>query len=309
MTNTPNTVVIVGATGFMGRNLVRALKDKARVVPVSQSGASVEGLLGHRVDALRSLKFGADAVVINVASHRYDASKSAAHQMDILLRNVEIAGVVYDFCSQNGISEVRSASSVAVYPTGADNCDDAVPLDLNHDPHSRELLYGWSKRIGEIYGHLFAAKSSINTVAFRVTNPYGPFDSTEENKAHVVPAFVIRALTSTGNFTVRGNPEATRDFIYIDDICEAFRRSLAWRGRNETYNLGSGENISVRTLAQTILHLTGTPRPIVSQGMSVSTIAHRRCRNDRFKADFGFDHFTPLINGLRSTIAWYRSAL
>jgi len=309
MTNMPDTIVIVGATGFIGRNLVRALKDAGRIVPVSRSGANVEGLSGHRFDALRDLKAGADAVVINVASYRYDAANFNAGQVEMLLRNVEIASAVYEFCARNGISEVRSASSIAVYPADGGNFDDAAPLDLNRDPHAGELMYGWSKRIGEIYGRLFAAKSGINTVAFRLTNPYGPFDSTEENKAHVVPAFVIRALTSTGDFAVRGNPEASRDFIYVGDVCEIFRRSLPWRGRNDAYNLGSGENVSVRTLAETILNLAGTPRAIISQGAATSAVAHRRCRNDRLKADFGFDRFTPLAEGLKPTIAWYRDVL
>jgi nucleoside-diphosphate-sugar epimerase len=116
-------------------------------------------------------------------------------------------------------------------------------------------------------------------------------------------------LTSTGDFTVRGNPEATRDFVYVGDVCEIFQRSLGWRGRNEAYNLGSGENTSARALAETILKLAGTPRPIVSQGAATSAVAHRRCRNDRLKADFGFDRFIPLAEGLKPTIAWYRNVL
>ena len=230
MINTPDSVIIMGASGFIGRNLVRCLKPHvARIVPVSVSGAAVEGLPGHRFDELAALKAAPDTIVINVAAYRYDAANFAAGQAEILLRNVEIANKVYEFCVRSGITEVRSASSIAVYPAADANFDDAAPLDLNRDPHPGELMYGWSKRIGEVYARLFAEKSGINTVAFRLTNPYGPFDSLEENKAHVVPAFVIRALTSIGPFAVRGNPEASRDFIYIDDVCEVFRRSLPWR--------------------------------------------------------------------------------
>ena len=310
MTNTPDTIVIAGATGFIGRNLVRALKPHAgNVVPVSLSGAAVEDIAGQRFADLRGLKTGKDAIVINAAAYRYDAGNFATAQAELLLRNAEIAGAIYAFCGLNGITEVRSASSIAVYPGDDANFDDAAPLDLNRDPHPGELMYGWSKRIGEIYGRLFAAKSGINTIAFRLTNPYGPFDSIEENKAHVVPAFVIRALTSTGDFAVRGNPEATRDFIYVGDVCEIFRRSLGWRGRNEAYNLGSGENVSVRSLAETILNLAGTPRPIIAQGAATSAVAHRSCRNDRLKADFDFHRFTPLAEGLKATVDWYRHVL
>ena len=310
MTNTPESVIIVGASGFIGRNLVRALKPHiAKVIPVSVSGADVEGLSGHAFAGLDTLNAAPDSIVINVAAYRYDAANFAAGQADILLRNVEIAGKVYAFCVRNGITEVRVASSIAVYPADDANIDDTVPLDLNRDPHPGELMYGWSKRIGEVYGRLFAENSGIRTLAFRLTNPYGPFDSVDENKAHVVPAFVIRALTSTGPFTVRGNPEASRDFIYIDDVCEIFRRSLAWRGRSGIYNLGSGSNSSVRQLAETVLELTGSKRQIVAQGAATSAVAHRHCRNDRLKADFAMADFATLAQGLAPTIAWYRDVL
>lgn len=311
MTNTlPDSVIIVGASGFIGRNLVRALKSHvARIVPVSVSGAAIEGLSGHPFAQLNDLAAAPDSIVIHVAAYRYDAANFATAQTELLVRNAEISGKVYEFCALKNIKEVRAASSIAVYPADDANFDDAAPLDLNRDPHPGELMYGWSKRIGEVYGRLFAEKNGISTVAFRLTNPYGPFDSLEENKAHVVPAFVIRALTTTGPFTVRGNPEASRDFIYVDDVCEIFRRSLSWRGRSGAYNLGSGTNVSVRQLAETVLDLTGTKREIISQGAATSAVAHRHCRNDRLKADFAMDKFVSLADGLKPTIAWYRDAL
>ncbi len=169
-------------------------------------------------------------------------------------------------------------------------------------------MYAWSKRIGELTAHLFARRCGIHTVSFRLTNPYGPYDSLDEKKAHVVPAFVIRALANSGPFTLRGNPEASRDFIHVGDVCEMFCRSLAWRGRGAVYNLGSGENTAIGELARTILSLVGSDREIVAQGISISGIAHRRVRNDRLRADFAIPRFTPLRDGLIPTIEWYRDA-
>ena len=311
MTNSlPESVIIVGASGFIGRNLVRALKPHVpQVVPVSVSGKNVEGLPGHCFRNLDDLKPAPDSVVIHVAAHRYDAANFVAAQTEILVRNAEIAGKVYAFCATNGIKEVRYASSSAVYPAGDAYLDDAAPLDLNSSPHPGELMYGWSKRIGEIYGILFAEKNGIHTLAFRLTNPYGPYDSIEESKAHVVPAFVIRALTSTGPFKVRGSPLASRDFIYIDDVCEVFRRSLVWRGRSAAYNLSSGTNTSIQQLAETVLNLTENKREIVALGAATSAAMHRHCPNDRLKLDFAISNFITLEEGLKPTIDWYRHVL
>jgi nucleoside-diphosphate-sugar epimerase len=142
-------------------------------------------------------------------------------------------------------------------------------------------------------------------VAFRLTNPFGPYDSVDEVKAHVVPAFIMRALTTSGPFIVRGNLRASRDFIYVGDVCEILYRSLAWRGSDSVYNLGSGENVTIGDLARHILRLVGSDREIFAAGPAVSAVAHRRCRNERLRAAFGIERFTPLDEGLHVTIDWY----
>lgn len=306
----PQTVIVVGAGGFVGQNLVRHLKGKiGRVLPVGTSGSAVAGIPGLRWDELDSVDLEPDTVLVNLAAFRHDGANFARLQPQILAHNIEIATRIYEFCGRRGIAEVRAASSIAVYPADEASFDDSAPLDLNADPHDGELMYAWSKRIGEVIADLFARKCGINTVTFRLTNPYGPHDGLDEARAHVIPAFVIRALATGGPFAVRGNPEASRDFIYVGDVCEAFARSLTWRGRSGAYNLGSGENVSIGALAHLVLNLTGSERDIVVSGAAVSAVPHRRCRNDRLRADFGFDRFTQLEDGLRSTIEWYRDAL
>ncbi len=247
-------------------------------------------------------------VLINLAAERYDAQGFVAAQAHIILRNTEITQKVYDFCVQKGVNEVRSAGSSAVYAADETNFDDGIPVDLNSDPQDSELMYGWSKRFAEIYARLFKTKCGINTITFRLTNPYGPYDSLYEHKAHVIPSFVIRALKTTGPFTIRGNPKASRDFIYAHDVCEVIARSLRIRGRQEVYNLGSGECLTIERLAQTILRLVGRELNTESADAAMGGVVARGCRNERVRADFGIQ-FTTLEQGLTSTIRWYRDVL
>lgn len=306
----PETVMIIGASGFIGRNLVEHLKGKVpRLLAVSNSGVSVSGIPGLAFARMDEAHVGPKTVVVNLAAYRYDAAKFAEAQAEILLRNVEILGRVYDFCVRKGINELRLASSIGVYPADETSFDDAVPVDLNREPHPSELMYGWSKRIGEIYSRVFERNYPLSTVTFRLTNPFGPHDSLDPVKAHVVPAFIIRALTTSGPFVVRGNPEATRDFVFVGDVCEIIGRSLAWRRRSGVYNLGSGENVTIRQLAGTVLDIVGADREIIAVGDPVSAVFTRRCRNERLRSDFGIDRFVTLRNGLVPTIEWYRDAI
>jgi UDP-glucose 4-epimerase len=306
----PETVIIIGASGFIGRNLLEHLKGKVpRLLGVSNSGVSVSGIPGLAFARIDEADVGPETVVVNLAAYRYDAAKFAEAQAEILLRNVEILGRVYDFCVRKGINELRLASSIAVYPADEMSFDDAVPVDLNREPHPSELMYAWSKRIGEIYSRLFERNYPLNTVTFRLTNPFGPHDSLDPVKAHVVPAFIIRALTTSGPFVVRGNPEASRDFVFVGDVCEVVFRSLAWRSRSGVYNLGSGENVTIGQLARTVLELVGADREIIASGKPVSEVSIRGCRNERLRSDFGLDRFATLRSGLVPTIEWYRDAI
>ena len=306
----PDNVVLFGASGFIGKNLLRALRDKInRIFAVTLRPFEEHGVECIQMADLGQLALRGETVVVHLAAHRYDAAAFSVAQSEILQRNATIAAQVFDFCVRHEIKELRMASSIAVYDGQATDLDDAKPLDLGHDPADSELMYGWSKRWAEICAGLYRQKYDIHTIAFRLSNPYGPFDSLVEEKAHVMPAFIIRALTSDGPFQVRGNPQATRDFIFVDDVRMIFERSLTLRGVDAIYNLGSGVNTTILHLAHAVLKEVGSEREVVVQGKATSNVVHRACRIERLRRDFDVNGFIPLEDGLQKTINWYRDAL
>lgn len=305
------TIIVVGATGFIGRNLCAVAGQRGvRVLGVARREQAVEGC--ERVvpmSALRDLgPLPADTVLCHVAAARYDAQRFQETQVEAMNVNVALANDIYAYCVEAGIREVRVASSSAVYPAGVDIMDDSEPLDLNRPPHKGENLYAWSKRWTEVVGGIYAERFGINTVAFRLSNPYGPFDSTDLKAAHVAPAFAMKAISPTPEFEVLGNPDAERDFIFSEDVADVFLRSMEWQGRNDVFNLCSGRTTSMRTLAETALQAAGSDKPIVVAG-TPGGVAVRRLTADRLRAAFGIDQFTPLLEGMRKTVEWYGNAL
>lgn len=305
-------VVVFGASGFVGRNLVAHLAGKVgRIVAVSRSGAPVPGAAENvGMDRLADIApLPAETIVINLAAQRYDASRFEMAQSDILTANVGIANTVYRFCLERGLREVRAASSVAVYPAGLAVMDDTVPVDLNTPPNPNEAFYGWSKRWGEILAALHRDRYGISTVSFRLSNPYGPHDSTDLAHAHVLPAFVIRGVTPADSFVIKGSPEVRRDFIYVRDVCEVFEASLGWRETTTAMNLCTGRTNTLHELAQTILRLRGDPRPILAPDQAVQGVAARVSTNETVIRATGKTHFASLAEGLAPTIEWYADAL
>lgn len=305
-------VVVFGASGFIGRNLVAHLAGKVdRIVAVSRAGAPIPGAAECvAIDRLADISpLPPDAIVVNLAAQRYDASRFEMAQSDILTANVGIANTVYRFCLERGLREVRAASSVAVYPAGLSVMDDATPVDLNVPPNANEAFYGWSKRWGEVLAALHRDRYGISTVSFRLSNPFGPHDSIDLAHAHVLPAFVIRALTPADSFVIKGSPEVRRDFIYVRDVCEVFETSLGWRETTTAMNLCTGRTNTLYELAQTILQLSGDKRPIVAEDRNVQGVAARISTNETVIRATGKTHFASLAEGLAPTIDWYQNAL
>jgi nucleoside-diphosphate-sugar epimerase len=316
MSALPQAVVVFGASGFIGRNLVEALRGEVELlVGVNASGRPVPGC-DHtfRVGGLAELPaLPADSAIVNLAAFRYAAASFGAQQSEIVAANLALTEAVYRLALQRGIAEVRAASSSAVYPASWDVLDDTRALDLNDWPHPGEAAYAWSKRWGEISAELWRRKAGVNTISLRLTNPYGPYDTLDEAQAHVATAFVIRALGEAPEFEIRGDPEAERDFVFSGDVAQAFVASLRLRGANAAVNCALGRTISVRALAEAAMQAAGRPRPIklVSPPAAANRgVKTRRATGDRLREVIpALPPFRGLDEGLRLTLDWYRDAL
>lgn len=308
MSTLPAAVVLFGASGFVGRHVAQALAGRVEtLIGVTGQSRSVPGC--SRVVPLAELsslpELPADTIVIHLGAFRYDSSRFDLAQSDIVLNNVDLNTRVYHFCAERKIREVRLASSVAVYEAGLAVMDDAVPIDLNAGPNANEAFYAWSKRWAEIIAGLYAQRFGVNSVVFRLSNPYGAYDSVTLTKAHVAPAFVMKALNDDPVFAIKGDPTVERDFIYAGDVAEAFVRSLAWRGRNETYNLCTGATTTLQTLAETVLRVAGSTKPIEAGAPGAFGPAKRISTSQRVRDALGLE-FTNLEAGMKPTVEWYR---
>lgn len=307
-------VILVGASGFIGRNIVEALRDKVDLL-IGVTGRS-QDVPGCRqsvtladIDQLPALP--AETLVINVAAMRYDARRFRAEQADIMAANMAIVNHVYGFCVRRGIKEVRYGSSSAVYPASAAVLDDDVPVDLNAWPHDGEAAYAWSRRWGEMAGELHRRSHGINTLSFRLTNPFGPFDTLDRAAAHVASAFVLKALEPGRTFEVLGNPDAERDFVFGGDVAAVFAGTLDERGRNEVANIANGHTISIRQFAEAVLRAAGSDKEIVLAGSAGGAgVLIRRATGQRLYRLFPqLPALGSLDAGLSKTVEWYRHAL
>ena len=307
-----DAVIVVGSSGFVGRNIVEALRGQgASVIGVNASGAPTPGC--DKTVSLENLStlgpLPEATAIIHLAARRYHAATFRVDQTSILADNMALNNAVYAFSAARGIKEVRLASSAAIYPASFDVLDDERSFSWNDWPHEGEAAYAWSKRWGEILAEHHRRIDGINTIAFRLSNPYGPYDTTDVAAAHVATAFAIRALEAEGDFVIKGNPDAQRDFVFAGDVAAVFRDSLKMRGVNEALNLGYGETTSVRSLAEAAMAAAGNRRAIKVDGTMTGGVAIRRMKTDRLRRMFPQLRFSAPEQGLKHTISWYRDVL
>lgn len=307
----PPAVIVVGASGFVGRNLVEALAGRVgHLLGVTGTARTVPGCdVTVTLDAIDDLPpLAPGTVVVHLAAHRYDASRAILAQADVLAGNAAITSRVFRFCATRGIRELRLGSSVAVYGQVDGTMDDAVPVDLMRPPHPHEAFYAWSKRWAEIHADLYRDRHGLHGVSLRLANPYGPHDSTDEARAHVAPAFVMRALNDDPAFVIRGDPSVTRDFTYVGDVVDVIVRSLEWREVHGAYNVCTGTNVTLAGLAQAVMRAAGCERPVQADVPAAFGPAHRVATPARIIAAAGV-RFRAVAEGMIPTVEWYRRAL
>jgi nucleoside-diphosphate-sugar epimerase len=312
----PEAIVLIGASGFIGRNVIEALRGRVELlIGVTSQGHPVPGCVQtfgmKNLDLVPILP--PRTVIVNVAAFRYRASLFANKQADILSTNVDLVDRVYRFALARDIKEVRAASSSAVYPAAWELLDDARPLDLNAWPHAGESAYAWSKRWGEIVGDIWHKCAGINTISFRLTNPYGRFDTLKEGEAHVATAFVIRALGEEQEFAIHGDPEAERDFVFAGDVGASFVSSLKLQGVHEAVNCATGKSTRMIDLASIALQAAGKTRPLrinpTPAGANTGIAARRATARRLHDLLPDLPPFCTLAEGMRATVDWYRDAL
>lgn len=145
-------------------------------------------------------------------------------------------------------------------------------------------------------------------MTLRLANPYGPHDSIVEARAHVAPAFVMRALNADPTFVIRGDATVTRDFTYVGDVVDVIVRTLEWREVHGAWNVCTGTNLTLADLAREAMRAAGREKPIVADAPGAFGPAHRVATSARIVKAMGV-RFRSLAEGMVPTMGWYRHVL
>jgi nucleoside-diphosphate-sugar epimerase len=178
--------------------------------------------------------------------------------------------------------------------------------------------YSISKIVGEFYAVYYHRRHGVPAVRARFQNVYGPGEILGAGKwrgtpatvwRNVTPVFVYRALKQLP-LPVEGGGAAGRDFIFVEDIANGLMRCALAGAPGDVYNLASGVETPIRTLAELINRLTGNSAPIdVRPARDWDRSGRRFGTTTKAREQLGFDAAVPLEEGLARTIEWTRENL
>jgi GDP-L-fucose synthase len=161
-----------------------------------------------------------------------------------------------------------------------------------------------------VQAQAYRQQYGFNAIYLLPVNLYGPCDSFDPAKSHVIPALIKKCFEAIASGAPRvevwGTGAASREFLYVEDCARALVLATERYDKPDPVNLGAGAEITIRDLVALIARLTGFKGEVVWDA-SKPDGQPRRCLDvSRAEREFGFSATTQFENGLRQTIEWYR---
>jgi len=307
------TVLVTGGGGFIGSRLCeRLVQSDANVRAFVRYTSRAEiGLLRFlepdilkKIEIIRGDLRDFSAVAkslrgVDIVFHLgalISIPYSYVHPVETVQTNVLGTLNILEACRKSGAKLVHTSTS-EVYGTAL-----RVPIDEDH-PLQGQSPYSASKIGADKLVESYFRSFGLPTVTVRPFNTYGPGQSTRA----VIPTIVTQALA--GGVVRLGNLDAIRDFTYLDDTVEGFlltAQADTWNG--ETYNLGSGEEISIGAIAALIFRLMGKQAEIQLEKSRLrpekSEVLRLISDNRKAKLELGWQPTVGMEEGLQRTIRW-----
>lgn len=302
--------LVTGASGFVGAKLVRRLlADGHEVHLLLRPGYQPWRIAGirsqvvvHAVDLLDSTALERAVATVRPEWVFHLAAHGAYSWQDdfprILATNLTATIRLLDACLVTGFEAFVHAGSSSEY-----GLKDHAPAESEAVmPNSH---YAVAKAAATLYCQFVARRDRMPVTTLRLYSAYGPF----EEPRRLMPMLVLRGLG--GGFPPLVAPDTARDYVYVDDVVEAFLLAAENAGRHpgEIYNIGSGTQTSLRELAATAREVMTIPAaPIWGSMPARQWDTSVWVADPRLAAEhLGWQSRTPLEAGLRNFVAWFGS--
>lgn len=232
------------------------------------------------------------------------------YRADFIYQNLQIQNNIIHFSYKNGVKKLLFLGSSCIYPKFAPQPMKEEHLLTGELEYTNEP-YAIAKIAGIKMCQAYNSQYGTNYIAVMPTNLYGINDNFDLNNSHVLPALIRKfhdAIESESpSVTVWGTGTPKREFLFVDDLADACIHLMNTYNGSEIVNIGTGEDLSIAELARLIKEETGYTGEIVFDA-SKPDGTPRKLLDVSKLTSLGWTYKTPLREGIRQTLEWYKSA-
>jgi len=295
-------VFVAGHRGMVGSAVLRLLGEQVELVTASRNELDlrdetrVRQFLGdQKVDAI----VDAAAVVGGIEANR-------SHPYPFLMDNLRIQNSLIQSAVELGIRRFVFLGSSCIYPKLAEQ-----PLKeeylLTGPLEPTNQWYAVAKIAGVKAVEAVRQQYGLPYVSLMPTNLYGPGDNFDATTSHVLPAIMRKlheAKRSGGEVELWGTGSPLREFLHVDDLARAVAWALSVEPATDLYNVGSGQELSIRDLAEMLARVVGYEGEVRWDASKPDGTPRKLLDSSRLHAQ-GWRAEVPLEEGIRATYAWY----
>lgn len=302
-------ILLTGGNGFVGKFVHKKLVEHGALEKDIFIPGSGEYDLREK-EVCRNVVKNQD-LVIHLAAKVGGIGLNQEIPGELFYTNIMMGVQLMEEARKANVGKFVAIGTVCAYPKIME-----VPFreeDLwNGYPEETNAAYGLAKKMFLVQSQAYRKQYGFNSIFLLPANMYGPGDNTDLRTSHVIPALirkVFEAKKSNSDLIVWGTGKPTREFMYVEDAAEGIVLAAEKYSKSEPVNLGTGKEISIKSLVELIAELCGFTGKIVWDTAKPDG-QPRRCLNvEKARKEFGFEAKTSLREGLKKTIEWYKGTL
>jgi GDP-L-fucose synthase len=301
-------VLVTGGAGFLGRTLLRKLADRGAISVAAPRAGDVD--LRDKAAIRRCLAETNPDFVIHAAAVVGGIGANRAHPGRFFYENAVMGIELIEEARRAGVAKLVCLGTICAYPK-------LTPVPFREEdlwsgyPEETNAPYGLAKKMLLVQLQAYRAEYGFRGIYLLPVNLYGPHDNFDLESGHVIPAMIRKFLEAkaagAAEVTLWGDGSPTREFLYVDDAAGGIVAAAERYDGGEPVNLGSGEEIAIRDLADLVAVETGYSGVIRWDTSKPNGQPRRRLDVSRAERLFGWRAATPLREGLKKTVAWYRA--
>lgn len=299
-------ICITGGNGFLGSHLVNKFKlngyRNISIADIDRYDLRITDDIIRLYDDIKP------NIIIHCAARVGGIGANQKYPGEFFYDNIIMGTQLMEYARRYNVEKFVGIGTVCCYPKVT-----SLPFREEHlwdgYPEETNAAYALAKKMLLVQSQAYRQQYGFNSIFLMPVNLYGPGDSFDPKRSHVIPALIKKCYdaieSKKDEIVVWGTGKASREFLYVDDCAEAIVLATEQYNKSDPVNIGSNFEITIKELVNLIVELTGFNGRVVWDSIKPDGQPRRMLDTSKAEQEFGFKARTDFKKGLQVTVDWY----